>query len=350
MSTPNASALKSVEPPALTRIGRFVITRELGRGSIGAVYLARDPIIDRDVAIKTFNPKLTAVEKRNHEEQLINEARAAGRLSHPHIVNILDAHSDKGVTYIVMEYLQGRELSRLLARQHDFEFAEIATIIGKVAEALDYAHKNGVVHRDIKPANIFMVGNSQPKILDFGIARAPNRVADQYANTGDAPYTLFHNNLLGTPTYMSPEQACGQPADERSDVYSLGAVMYEMLTGRRPFQEKETEKLLRMIALKMPAPPHELNPEVPEALSYIAMRAMSKQPEKRYQCGQDMANDLKRFLVKGKRARSKKGAVDDEQEDIEHHEPVPAKKNMFWVGILAAAAVLAAGAAFLFLR
>jgi serine/threonine-protein kinase len=342
---PNAKPAESAAP---ARIGRFLVTRELGRGAIGAVYLARDPVIDRDVAIKTFNPKLTAVEKKNHEEQLINEARAAGRLSHPNIVAILDAHTEKNLTYIVMEYLQGRELSRLLQRQHEFEFNDIAIIIGKVADALDYAHKNGVVHRDIKPANIFMVNNSVPKILDFGIARSPNRVADQFANTGDAPYTLFHNNLLGTPTYMSPEQACGQPADERSDVYSLGAVMYEMLTGQRPFQAKETEKLLRLIALKMPTPPHEVNAEVPERLSLIAMRAMSKQPEKRYQSASDMANDLKRYLLKDKRAR-KKGESADDQEENESSESASSGKHWRLLGTIALVGALAT-AVFLYMR
>ncbi|TCS34035.1 serine/threonine-protein kinase [Paucimonas lemoignei] len=292
--------------PEIKRIGRFTVIRELGRGAIGVVYLVHDPIIDRQIAIKTFNPKLTQLERKKHEEQLINEARAAGRLSHPHIVTIFDANTEGGMTFIAMEYLQGRELSRLLARQHPFELNDIAAIIWKVADALDYAHRNGVVHRDIKPANIFMVGENQPKVVDFGIARSPNRVADQFAQTNDAPYTLFHNNILGTPTYMSPEQACGEPADLRSDIYALGAVMYEMLAGRKPFQSQDTEKLLQMIALKTPPAPHELNPEVPEALSQIVMKAMQKRPEKRYQHAHEMANDIKRYLVKGKRPQPPK--------------------------------------------
>lgn len=287
--------------PELKRIGRFTVIRELGRGAIGVVYLVQDPVIDRQIAIKTFNPKLSQFERKKHEEQLINEARAAGRLSHPHIITIYDANTESGLTYIAMEYLQGRELSRLLARQHPFELNDIATIAWKIADALDYAHRNGVVHRDIKPANIFMVGENQPKIVDFGIARSPNRVADQHAQTNDAPYTLFHNNILGTPTYMSPEQACGEPADARSDIYALGAVMYEMLAGRKPFQSRDTEKLLQMIALKTPPAPHEVNPEVPEGLSAIVMKAMQKRPEKRYQHAHEMANDIKRYLVKGRR-------------------------------------------------
>ncbi len=344
MTFSHAPALKPAAPE-IKRIGRFTVLRELGRGSIGAVYLAHDPVIDREIAVKTFNPKLSQIERKKYEEQFINEARAAGRLSHPHIITIFDASSEGGTTYIAMEHLKGRELSRLLAKEHPFAINDIAAVAWKIADALDYAHKNGVVHRDIKPANIFMVGENQPKIVDFGIARAPNRVADQLAQTNDAPYTLFHNNLLGTPTYMSPEQACGENADERSDIYSLGAVMYEMLAGRKPFQASDTDKLLQMIALKTPPAPHEVNPEVPEALSQIAMRAMSKRPDKRYQHAHEMALDIKRYLVKGKRAHAKKTELVRQQEVDDS--PTPSARRSIWLwlgGLLAlgsASAVLA---------
>lgn len=291
--------------PAISRIGRFYITRELGRGSIGTVYLAHDPVIDRDVAIKTFGTKPTPLEKKQQEQQFINEARAAGRLSHPNIVTIHDASSEGGITYIVMEYLQGRELNKLLDKEHRFSFDDIGSIIWKIADALDHAHKNGVIHRDIKPANIFMIGDHQPKIVDFGIARAPHRVSDQPAHV-DQPYTLFHNNLLGTPNYMSPEQALGRDVDERTDIYSLGAVMYEMLAGRKPFHSTGTDQLLQLIAYKAPPAPHAINPTMPLVLSQIAMKAMSKRPEKRYQTAADMALDLKRYLSRERRARRRK--------------------------------------------
>lgn len=287
--------------PEVVRIGRFYITRELGRGSIGTVYLAHDPIIDRDVALKTFSARLTPADKKQHEQQLINEARAAGRLSHPNIVTIFEASSEGGTTYIAMEYLQGKELSRMLDKKHKFAPDEIATIIWKVADALDFAHKNKVIHRDIKPANIFMTGNNQPKVVDFGIARSPNRVSDREMHQ-DQPYTLFHNNLLGTPNYMSPEQAMGRTVDSRTDIYSLGAVMYEMLAGRKPFQASG-DQLLQAIAHKAPSSPHELNPEIPLGLSKIVMTAMSKRPEKRYQGADEMALELKRYLSQGRRAR-----------------------------------------------
>ncbi len=287
--------------PEINRVGRFHVTRELGRGSIGTVYLAHDPVIDRPVAIKTFSARLTPMEKRQYEQQFINEARAAGRLSHPNIVTIYDASSEGGTTYIAMEYLQGRELNKMLDKSHRFSPDDVASIIWKVADALEYAHCNGVIHRDIKPANIFMVGINQPKVVDFGIARSPNRVSQEPEN--EMAYTLFRNNLLGTPNYMSPEQAMGKPVDVRTDIYSLGAVMYEMLTGRKPFQTTSPDELLQAIAHKAPASPHELDPQIPPVLSKIAMKAMSKRPDKRYQSADEMALEIKRYLAHERRAR-----------------------------------------------
>lgn len=321
--------------PAIVRVGRFYITRELGRGAIGAVYLGHDPVIDRPVAIKTFSSRLSATEKKQYESQFINEARAAGRLSHPNIVTIYDASSEGGSTYIAMEYLQGQELSKLLEQGKQFHADDVASIIWKLADALGYAHKNGVVHRDIKPANIFMVGDNQPKVVDFGIARAPNRVPEQ-AGYGDQAYTLFHNNLLGTPNYMSPEQAMGRTVDSRTDVYSLGAVMYELLVNRKPFcAQGGTETLLEMIAHKAPPAPHEVNPEIPMILSQIVMKAMSKRPEKRYQNAEEMALDIKRFLTRERRARRREQHPLETQATVEN-----GRGSVFWVssiGILGAA-------------
>ena len=295
----NASKKTGILPG---RVGRFLILRELGRGMIGAVYVGHDPVMDRDVAIKTFNPTLSSAARKQHDQHFINEARAAGRLSHPHIVTIFEASSEAPDNYLAMEWLQGRELSTMLAEGHTFALDEVATIIWKLSDALDYAHKQHVIHRDIKPSNIFLVGDHQPKLVDFGIARAPNRASEQLA-TDDAPFTLFRNNLLGTPNYMSPEQATGSEVDHRTDIYSLGAVMFEMLTGTKPFQSRDTDKLLNMIAYKAPPKPHEVNPAIPIALSRIVSKAMSKQPDSRYQVADDMTADLKRYLVDGKRAR-----------------------------------------------
>jgi len=328
--------------PAVSRIGRFYITRELGRGTVGCVYLGHDPVIGRDLAIKTFNPRLTPAEKYRYEQQFINEARAAGRLSHPHIITIYDASIEGSAIYIAMEYLQGRELNKLLDNKHRFKPDEVATIIWKIADALDHAHKREVIHRDIKPANIFMVTNDQPKLVDFGIARAPNRVGSNTANP-DEPYTMFGgNNLLGTPNYMSPEQATGKPIDARTDIYSLGAVMYEMLTGRKPFQSESADKLLHQIAYKAAPAPHELDPRIPVALSQIVMKAMGKRPEKRYQEAEIMALDIKRYLVRQRRARRRLQIPVPALEQRDPNGFIPKRNALVWVGYLTLAATAAA--------
>ncbi|GAB3544084.1 hypothetical protein GCM10027343_18740 [Noviherbaspirillum agri] len=303
--TAQHAATRTNASPAVTRVGRFYLTRELGRGTVGCVYLGHDPVLDRDIAIKTFNPRLTPAERSRYESQLINEARAAGRLSHPHIVTIYEASSEGGTTYIAMEYLQGRGLHRLLESGHRFTPDEVAWIIWKLAEALSYAHQRGVVHRDVKPANIFMVNDEHPRLIDFGIARAPNRIAEQPVSD-EEHFTLYHpDKMLGTPNYMSPEQALGKPADERSDIYALGAVMFEMLAGRTPFRSDSAHKLLQQIAYKAPPAPHEIDAKIPIALSEIVMRAMSKRPEKRYQNAEQMALDLRRYVIKQRRTHQR---------------------------------------------
>ncbi|HTH44965.1 MAG TPA: serine/threonine-protein kinase [Oxalicibacterium sp.] len=327
------AVLPNTEPNPVTRIGRFYVKQELGRGSIGIVYLAHDPIIDRDVAIKAVRKRLSMTERKQHEQQFINEARAAGRLQHANIVTIYEASSEGDLTYIAMEYLQGRELSKLLDAGHRFTPEDVASISWKIADALDHAHRNGVVHRDIKPANIFLVADHQPKLVDFGIARSPNRIPD---TQGHEAYTLFHDNLLGTPNYMSPEQALGLAVDARTDIYSLGAVMYEMLTFRRPFQSNDTGKLLQQIAYKAAPEPHLLEPNVPLPLSHIVAKAMHKKPEKRYQHAEEMALDIKRYLMRTRRNNersSKSMVVAEPRERMTEKEKKKALFSpLFWAG------------------
>jgi serine/threonine-protein kinase len=325
MPIPNRSTAANSQPA--NRINRFYLVREIGRGAVGTVYVARDPIIDRNVAIKTCNASLNPTEKKQAEQQLINEARAAGRLCHPNIVTIYEAGNDGATPYIAMEYLQGTDLSKFLRSGNKFSIEEVATVGTKLAEALAHAHKNGVIHRDINPGNIFMLGDNQPKIFDFGIARSPNRVQED-AND-DEQFTLFRNNLLGTPNYMSPEQATGRQVDHLTDIYSLGAVMYEMLAHRKPFQSDSTEALLEAIAYKAPPAPHELNPNVPHGLSQIVVKAMSKRPEKRYQTALEMAQDIKRFIKQERQGQTKpavKPATKPvEMEPVKQAKPAPAK-------------------------
>jgi serine/threonine protein kinase len=324
-----------------SRIARYYLVREIGRGSFGTVYVARDPVIDRNVAIKASSVRSNSAENKQAEQQFINEARAAGRLCHPNIVTVFDAGNENGIAYIAMEYLQGTELSKLLESGKTFSAAETATICWKLADALSHAHKNGVIHRDINPSNIFMLDDDNPKIFDFGIARAPNRLQDQQSDD-DAPYTLFRNNLLGTPNYMSPEQATGRQVDHLTDLYSLGAVMYEMLAQSKPFQSETTEKLLESIAYKAPVAPHELNKNVPLELSQIAMKALSKRPEKRYQSAQEMAQDISRYQANELRSHGITSASPDK--DLGQAQYRLSAAFFAGTGVMA---VLAAGAYFL---
>ncbi|MBC7405646.1 MAG: serine/threonine protein kinase, partial [Cytophaga sp.] len=280
MITTIHSPISSIGTKSLMRrVGRFSITDKLGKGANGTVFLGHDPVIDRAVAIKILGPVIGIADKKQREKHFINEARAAGRLSHPNIVTIYDASSEGGTTFIAMEFLQGQDLRELMAGGRRFNIIEIANIISKVAAALAYAHENGVIHRDIKPANIFILPNNQPKVVDFGIARAPSRILD---DDGQPAQTLFNNNVMGTPNYMSPEQAMGQQVNAMTDVYSLGALMYEMLTLQKPFQSNDIDKLLDQIAHKTPKSPSEISPNIPEKLSFIVMKAMQKDPALRY--------------------------------------------------------------------
>ncbi|GIZ54022.1 serine/threonine-protein kinase [Noviherbaspirillum aridicola] len=328
------------------RIGRFSIAHELGRGTTGCVYLGHDTVVGRDVAIKTANPRLSGSDKARCERQLINEARIAGRLSHPNIVTIYDASSEGGVTYVAMEYLQGHTLARLLDGGRRYPAHEAASIGWRIAGALEHAHRRGVVHRDLKPANIYMVNDLQPKLIDFGIARGPNRLPDDEVRPDEVVTLMAGEQLLGTPNYMSPEQARGEPVDARTDIYSLGAVMYEMLTGCKPFQAQSADKLLQQIAYKAPRAPHEVNPEVPMSLSRVVLQAMSKRPEKRYQSAERMALDIRRYLLKERRARRRLNlAVDAAVQAAERDEDTRAPDRRLLLAGLAAAAVLLAAAA-----
>lgn len=314
----------------IRRVGRFSVTDKLGKGASGTVFLGHDPVIDRAVAIKILGPVVGVADKKLREQHFINEARAAGRLSHPNIVTIYDASNEGGTTFIAMEFLPGQDLRELMAGGKRFDIIEIASIISKVAEALAYAHDNGVIHRDIKPANIFILPNNQPKVVDFGIARAPNRILDE---SGHPAQTLFNNNIMGTPNYMSPEQAMGQQVNALTDVYSLGAVMYEMLTQQKPFQSHDIDKLLHQIAHKAPKLPSEISPNVPEKLSHIVMKAMQKDPVLRYAGAAEMAHALNKFLARDKRLKRKRLQTPQ----VSHIEPshTSGKSVLFWVSVCA---------------
>ena len=205
--------------------GRYEIIDTLGRGAMGVVYLARDPLIDRQVALKTLRVDLDDQDSGEFRERFLREARAAGGLNHTGIVTVHDVGEDpeSGLVFIAMEFIEGRDLKQMVNEGHVFRPSEAARIAADVAQALDYAHNMGVVHRDIKPANIILTRDGTPKITDFGIARI------------ESSNLTVDGQFLGTPNFMSPEQVTGKPIDGRSDIFSLGVVLFTLLTGRRPF-------------------------------------------------------------------------------------------------------------------
>jgi len=268
------------------KLGRYRILGELGRGAMGTVYRAHDPLIEREVAIKTLHPSLpddVVVEVR---ERFLREAKSAGRLNHPNIVTIFDVGEEDGVAYMAMELLEGRTLQQILAESARLAFETIADIIAQIADALDRAQQLGIVHRDVKPANIVISASGHAKLTDFGVAYVP---ASTMTQTG---------TMIGSPRYMSPEQVLGLPIDPRSDIFSLGVVLYEMLTGQAPFvQAGDTTifPLINRIAAEPHPPVTQRDPSVPAAFEAILSKALAKKPEHRYQRAGDLARDLRNF-------------------------------------------------------
>ena len=267
------------------KLGRYRIVAELGRGAMGAVYRALDPLIEREVAIKTLLPELPPEILDEVRERFLREARSAGRLNHPNIVTIFDVGEDAGVAYIAMELLEGRSLQEMLRKQPRPALATAAEITAQVADALDHAQQYRIVHRDIKPANVMVAASGRCKLTDFGIAYVPTSSMTQ---TGAA---------LGSPKYMSPEQVAGVPVDGRADLFSLGVVLYEMLTGRNPFvREGDTTPLPVMHRISVEPHPRvrALDPAIPAAFERIVDRALAKKPQDRYARAAEMAEELRR--------------------------------------------------------
>lgn len=278
-----SSVSRFVTDPNSKTFGRYEILDELGRGGMGVVYRARDPHINRVVAIKSVPLVGLPPDVQNeYRERFAQEAEAAGRLSHPGIVAIFDVGEDSETRspYIVMEFVKGQSLESA----HLGAF-EAVRVVQEIAEALDLAHRQGIVHRDLKPSNILLTEDGRAKIADFGVARLN---LSEITTAGQ---------VLGTPAFMSPEQLRGEPIDGRSDLFSLGVILYTLITGHRPFQGNSVYTVSFKVVNHQPVPATALNVEIPPELSRIVVRAIEKNPADRYQSGRDMAAELRKVLA-----------------------------------------------------
>jgi len=276
-------------PAPAASIGRFVIERALGKGAQGSVYLAHDPYLERQVAIKSIGAGATPDKIR----RLLQEARVVSQFSHPNIVTLYDALEHAGSHYLVLEYVEGMTLAQLLRRETRLANSRAIRIANQIADGLTYAHGKQVIHRDIKPANIMIARTGGVKVMDFGIARDTSFGDLTEQGTG-----------IGTPAYMSPEQVLGDKLDARSDIFSLGVVLYQMVTGKKPFVEDGRRSAMHKIRLEKHVGVRKLNPEIPRELERVIDRCLEKQPRDRWRSAQHMVMALERFLAKVPEPRS----------------------------------------------
>ncbi|UCF80443.1 MAG: serine/threonine protein kinase [Acidobacteriota bacterium] len=252
------------------KFGRYKVMRLLGEGAMGGVFEARDPVIGRTVALKVIRPELLASEE--HRARFFREAQAAGKLSHPHIVTLYDMGKDTatGANFLSMEHLPGGSLRDRMKKGKPMPAEEAASYAASLLEALEHAHEHGIVHRDVKPENLLFSSKGTLKLADFGIARPE---ASHLTQTGE---------ILGTPYYMAPEQILGKPTDGRADLFAAGVILYEMLSGRKPFEGENIPSIAHAICYDEPPPLHATAPDVPEALSSTVTRLLEKNPKKRF--------------------------------------------------------------------
>jgi serine/threonine-protein kinase len=260
------------------RFGRYQVLEELGAGAMGIVYLCVDPVLNRPVAVKVMRESLlmNAADRQQYEVRFQREAEAAGRLTHPDIVQIYDV----GPSYLVMEFLEGQALSAFLRSGERITVGRAVSLVQNVADAIDYAHRHGIVHRDVKPANIMLVGDRGVKVMDFGVARF------------EASNLTAMGTVVGSVRYMSPEQMMGERVDGRADVFSLGAVAYELLTGSTPFPGKTITEVVSRVVHGSHVPPREADERLPESMNAVFARVFASRPGDRYEWALDFAKDL----------------------------------------------------------
>jgi serine/threonine protein kinase len=272
--------------PTVTKAGRYEIVGELGRGAMGVVYKAMDPVIGRTVAVKTIrlSEEGTGLSRPELLTRFQTEARAAGLLTHPNIVVVFDAGEEDGLYYITMELVEGKSLQALLDGGHAFPLPRTLRIMEQTCSALQFAHERNVIHRDIKPANLMLTADDTVKVTDFGTAKI--------LQFGTVQQTA---HVMGTPSYMSPEQVKGRAVDGRSDIFSLGVMLYEMVTGEKPFPGQNITTVIYKIVNEDPVPPRQIDPSIHPGISAVIMKALVKEPDQRYQNCREMLEDLRNY-------------------------------------------------------
>ncbi|MBI3229295.1 MAG: serine/threonine protein kinase, partial [Burkholderiales bacterium] len=273
----------------LSQLGRYQLTRVLGRGAMGVVYEGIDPKLNRQIAVKTIlkghisDPELEA----EYSARFIREAQAVARLNHPNIVTVFDFGEENDIAFIVMECIRGEELKTHFDEKHPFSLEDAVRMTGELLDALDYAHQNGIVHRDIKPANVMLDGQNRVKLTDFGVAR----LSDTNTERTQA------GTMVGTPSYMSPEQIEGSAVGPRSDIFAVGIILYQFLTGEKPFHAQGMWAIQKKIMQEDPVLPSVMNPALSPAFDAVVLRALAKKPDDRYPTALDFKKDLQRALA-----------------------------------------------------
>ena len=322
----------------LGKISKYELRRQLGRGAMGVVYEAFDTVIERAVALKLLRTDVFSPEQMpDVRARFKREAHSAGKLSHPNIVTIFDYGEHDGAPYIVMDLMSGQELSRRMEAGARLPIAEAVKIISDLLAALAYAHERGVVHRDIKPSNLFLLRDGSLKVVDFGVARIES---SELTETGA---------ILGTPAYMSPEQFLGLPVDGRSDLFSVCVMLYQLLTGDRPFSGSPTT-IMQKVLRQEPIEPTALNPTLAPDWDTVIKRGLAKKPEQRFQSARQFADAI-RFVMEGKALPKLPGFIDNDATvklpggmPEESGRAAPASRSKMWVLLAFGAAAIAAGA------